>query len=723
MDQNPRHRRAGRSPGGQPTAHLAEVIYADLELTGVLQRVAEAGVQLAGAGFAVLRHADSDEDGHVRILDVTAGRTPPALTDDPDAVATLLAPALGAGTLVRSADVKHDGRFESFGDDAPLRSYLAGPVRGRDGEVAGALLLGHPDPDVFDEAAEADVAAIMAHASVALDNARLFAAEKQARRRAEQGANRLALLQEVTSWLADARTTADAMDALRDSLGRRTQAVRIALFEPDGEDFVAVRGATPLPEPAGPRTLPRDVASPVAEAFRSQQPVRITDRTSLEARYPAIAAQLPQAGAVLCVPLLVRGASLGVLAVAWDRPRALETAEVSMFGAVAGQLASAMERARLDEAQVRSQTQLRAHVAAVTDSSLTLQRSLLPQELPELDTVSLAVRYRPGAAGAAVGGDWYDVIASPTGTITFVIGDVQGHSISAAAVMGQLRMALHAYIAEGHDPDVAVAQVNQLMLSLRTNLLATCCLATLSPCTGELLVVRAGHPLPIVVDPSGDATELDCEGGLPLGTAEDATWPVTRSTLRPGSRLLLYTDGLVERRDAGLDVTVADLVTSVQGMHGQDAETTADAIVQAARTHADDDLALLVCDYEGHDGRERVTTTVERRDEVATARSVAAEALHRWGLEKLEDAVLLLVSEMVTNALVHARSTAHLALWQLSDAVRIEVSDDSPHEPRPRLASAEATGGRGMLLIEALSSRWGTMERREGKTVWAQVPA
>lgn len=723
MDHTPRHRRPGRSPGGEPAAHLAEVIYADLELRGVLQRVAEAAVQLSGASFAILRHADTEADGSGGCVDVVAGRVPTALADDPDVVTALLTPALASGSTVRSADVADDPRFDAPEGVGAVRSCLAGPVRGRDGELAGALLLGHPDPDAFDDALEADVAAIMAHASVALDNARLFAAEKQARRRAEQAADRLALLQEVTSWLADARTTADAMDALRDSLRRRTRAVRIALFEPDGEEFVAVRGATPLPEPSGPRTVPRDVPNPIADAFRGQHPVRLTDRASLESAYPRVAGALPHTGSLLCVPLLVRGASLGVLAVAWDRPRLLETAEVSMFVAVAGQLASAMERARLDEAQVRSQTQLRAHVAAVTDSSLTLQRSLLPQELPELDAVELAVRYRPGAAGAAVGGDWYDVIASPQGTITFVIGDVQGHSISAAAVMGQLRMALHAYIAEGHDPDVAVAQVNQLMLSLRTNLLATCCLATLSPCTGELLVVRAGHPLPIVVDPSGDAAELACEGGLPLGTAEDATWPVTRTTLRPATRLLLYTDGLVERRDADLGATVGDLVTSVQGLHGQDAETTADAVVQAARTHADDDLALLVCDYQGHDGRDRVTVVVERRDEVATARSAAAAALHRWGLEKVEDAVLLLVSEMVTNALVHARSTAHLTLWQLSDAVRIEVSDDSPHEPRPRLAPAEATGGRGMLLVEALSSRWGTMERRDGKTVWAQVPA
>jgi serine phosphatase RsbU (regulator of sigma subunit)/anti-sigma regulatory factor (Ser/Thr protein kinase) len=703
--------------------HLAEAIYSDLDLQGVLQRVTEAGTRLSGAAFGAFRYVDLDELGHARTLHVVVGDAPAALEADPSLLAGLLEPALQTGGVVHASDLASDTRFGTAGVSTPLRSYLAGPVRGRDGDVVGALLLGHPEPDAFDDTSEELVATVVAHAAVALDNARLFSAEKQARRRAEQGANRLALLQEVTSWLADVRSTADAMDALRDSLLRRTGALRVTLFVPDDDGFSTVQGATPPPDPAGPSMLPRSLATPVADAFRAQEPVLLPDADALAASYPELAAQVPEVAAVLCVPLVVRGASLGVLAVAWDGPRTLEPATVAMFVAVGGQLAAAMERARLDEAQARSQQQLRAHAAAVTDSSLTLQRSLLPQELPELDTVELAVRYRPGAAGAAVGGDWYDVISSPQGTITFVIGDVQGHSISAAAVMGQLRMAMHAYIAEGHDPDVAVAQVNQLMLSLDTNVLATCCLATLSPCTGELVLVRAGHPLPVLSDPSGHTVELACEGGLPLGTVADTAWPVTRTTLQPGSRLLLYTDGLVERRDVGMDETVAELVATVSGLHGSSAGATADAVLLAARSHSADDVALLVCDYRGHGAQDRVTVEVDRREEVSRARAVAADALRRWGLEKAEDSVLLLVSELVTNALVHAGSSAHLALLQLSDAVRIEVSDRSPSEPRPRIASTEAVGGRGMLLVDALSSRWGTMERRDGKTVWAQVPA
>ncbi len=724
MEHNPRHRRATRAPGGeQLMVQLAEAIHSGLDLRGVLQRVTDVGAELSGAAFGAFFYNAVDDHGRSYQLHVLSGARPEQFAHLPaPRVTPLFAPTFEAGELVRSGDVASDSRFSGMPDGhLPLRSYLATPVVGRDQDVVGALLFGHPDADVFDETTDVLVSTIAAHAAVAVENARLFEAEQDARRHAEQGANRLALLQEVTAWLADARSTSDAMDALSDSLLRRTEALRIALFEPGPRGFMAVRSE--IPARPGPNVLPHTMASPVADAYRAQAPVLITTPQAFAAAYPELAEVAPDVAAILSVPLMVRGSALAVLSVSFAQPREFEPAEVALFVAVAGQLAAAMERARLAAERSRSQAQLRAHVAEVTDASLTLQRSLLPQVLPELDAAELAVRYRPGAAGAAVGGDWYDVIAAPGGTVTFVIGDVQGHSISAAALMGQLRMALHAYIAEGHAPDVAVAQVNRLMLSLRADLLATCCLATLNPCTGELLLVRAGHPLPVVTDADGGTRELDVAGGLPLGTDEDTTWPLTRHTMEPGSRLVLYTDGLVERRGAGIDETVGELVASVGKHAGDDVETAADAVLAEAREHSDDDVALLVLDYRGHGGLAQATLTVHRREDVSEARAVAAEAVRRWDLGGAEDAVLLIVSEMVTNALVHAQSSARLVLWQLPDAVRIEVSDDSPSEPRPRLASTDALGGRGMLLVEALSSRWGTLDRPDGKTVWAHVPA
>ena len=210
--------------------------------------------------------------------------------------------------------------------------------------------------------------------------------------------------------------------------------------------------------------------------------------------------------------------------------------------------------------------------------SATLQQSLLPRELPQIEQVTVAVRYRASAAHAQVGGDWYDVVATPGGGATLVVGDVQGHSLAAAAVMGQLRTALHAYLSEGHHPDVALARANLLMSQLDPSVLATCAIFALDPRTGSARIVRAGHPLPVLRRGDGSVCEVDVGGGVPLGVMDQAAWPVTTVTLEAGDRLLLYTDGLVERRNADLDEGVAGCCrrwrTGPQGAPPRRAATT-----------------------------------------------------------------------------------------------------------------------------------------------------
>ena len=319
--------------------------------------------------------------------------------------------------------------------------------------------------------------------------------------------------------------------------------------------------------------------------------------------------------------------------------------------------------------------------------SATLQQSLLPRELPQIEQVTVAVRYRASAAHAQVGGDWYDVVATPGGGATLVVGDVQGHSLAAAAVMGQLRTALHAYLSEGHHPDVALARANLLMSELDPSVLATCAIFALDPRTGSARIVRAGHPLPVLRRGDGSVCEVDVEGGVPLGVVDTAAWPVTTVTLEAGDRLLLYTDGLVERRNADLDEGVAQLLKAVEdGAAGRTAEESCDDILAVLQGDLTDDVALLVCDYAGPvEGRAAAAITLPSDlSAIGDARTFVTATLGRWGLSRLCDTVSLLASELVTNALVHTEGPATLELRRDGGMVRLRVTDADTRPPQLR---------------------------------------
>jgi serine phosphatase RsbU (regulator of sigma subunit) len=173
----------------------------------------------------------------------------------------------------------------------------------------------------------------------------------------------------------------------------------------------------------------------------------------------------------------------------------------------------------------------------------------------------------------AVGGDWYDVLPLPDGRVGLVVGDVQGHSVEASAVMGQLRIALRAYAAEGHSPGTVLARTGRLLADLDTDLFATCCYLSLDPATGAIEAARAGHPLPVRIAggpgtalDTGDlrtAVELDLPGGPPLGVDPQARYPETAAVLAPGETLLLYTDGLIECRGESIDTSLDRLLATV----------------------------------------------------------------------------------------------------------------------------------------------------------------
>ncbi len=322
-----------------------------------------------------------------------------------------------------------------------------------------------------------------------------------------------------------------------------------------------------------------------------------------------------------------------------------------------------------------------------------------------------------------MGGDWYDVIALSEGQVALVIGDVQGHSAGAATIMGQMRTAVRAYAVEGHPPDVVVSHANRLLVGMETDLFATCCYVELDMEEGNALFVRAGHLSPLVRHPDGSTEELAVEGGLPLGVLADAEFPMTAVALAPGAVLALVTDGLVESSDLPLDEGMRRTGEALAAADPADPGRMADELL-GGDGRREDDVALLLLRYDGMKVRPMRAGWVVWRlpDAVMHARRFTARTLRSWDIREETDAVLLIVSELVTNALVHTQGPVRVDLTHAADRIRVAVSDSSPRAPaKPVVVDWEATGGRGLFLVEALSAAWGSVPVGGGKQVWSEI--
>ena len=701
--------------------HLTATINSNLDLRAVLQVVTDTATRLSGATFGAFFYNAVDEAGSSYRLHVLSGADVEAFTRMPaPRITQLFEPTFTGSSSVRIADVAEDPRFSGMPrGHLPLRSYLSTPVIARDGQTIGALLFGHPEAGVFAEATEDAVRVVAAQAAVAVENARLLAAEVAARQLAEDRAESLELLQEVTSRLATVLNEDDALDALEDTLSRRLGTARMGVYRLEGGAFRALRSK--FPGTAHFSLVPWDQPSMGHDAVEQNSTVVVHSRAELAQRYPGVVDRLPGIEAGAAIPLRIEGVTFGALVLTWAH-RVDFTANLQrMLAALGEQLAGTLERARLYSAEARAREELSHHVSALTEASQTLQRSLLPDRLPHSEHVEVAVRYLPGAADAEVGGDWYDMVVAPGGRVVLVIGDVQGHSFSAAAVMGRVSTALHAYLLEGHPLDVALRRVNPMVEA--SGLLVTCCLMSLDPLSGEVQTVRAGHPLPVFSRGDLVGEVGDGEGGPPLGVdARDAEWPISVGQAQTGDRLVLFTDGLVERRGSDTDAQVDELLSVVVAASDLDVEGAADAILERLRSERGDDVALLVADCVGGPPVPSVQLVVEDTAAVREARAFTTGQLEAWELgDQVTSAAELLVSEMVTNALVHAEGPAHLELHRTGAGVRVCVTDQVAHEPTVEAPDPDTDHGRGLLLVEALAARWGVRPSGAGKTVWAEI--
>ncbi|MFI9761629.1 SpoIIE family protein phosphatase [Streptomyces sp. NPDC051963] len=326
-----------------------------------------------------------------------------------------------------------------------------------------------------------------------------------------------------------------------------------------------------------------DTRLPGVETLTTGRPLFFDSMQDLAAAYPGIALDATE-GARAFLPLIASGRPVGSCILGFDRPRSFSSEERTVLTALAGLIAHAMQKAQRYESE-----------AALARG---LQQALLPRRLSAHPRVETAGRYLPGTQGMEVGGDWYDVVEAGDG-LALVIGDVQGHGVQAAATMGQLRSAVRAFALGGRPPDEVMSGTNRLLIDLDPGQFASCCYIWLDPATGTALAARAGHLPPLLREPDGSTQVLHLPGGVVLGVDPRADYPVTELRLEPGAVLALYTDGLVERPDADIDIGITELrvaLAKAAAPGGGQLAGMADRLTARARHARDrpDDIALLL---------------------------------------------------------------------------------------------------------------------------------
>ncbi|MFE2300107.1 SpoIIE family protein phosphatase [Streptomyces sp. NPDC059445] len=568
--------------------------------------------------------------------------------------------------------------------------------------------------------------------------------------------SREAFLLDAGRALAEARSTAEVLRVAAGLSMPGFSPDGLAVFGAEGDRLTIIGHHGHQPGDEGPFShMSLDTDYPAAEVVRTGRAVYLSTPDDYKARYPASWPLAQRFGrqSWAFLPLTVAGSTMGAWMAAFTYPVTFTPDERSVLTTVARMLAQALSRAE----------------AAETARELTdgLQRSMMPTLGPRMPGMSVAARYVPTGGGLQVGGDWYDVIPLPAGRYALVIGDVQGHDVRAAGLMGQLRIALRAYASEGHRPDAVLSRAARFLYGVTDSVtygssggaeageepadpadvrFATCLYVEVDPATGTLDIARAGHPDPAIRMADGTVLMRPTAGGLPLGIDPDADYPTTRLVLEPGETMLICTDGLIETGGHDLDTGWRRIRRTLES-HDGDMETLADALVQAVHgpsshhttgplaDRREDDIAVLLLSrlpLAGADDdtapvrpllrRTMLTVAQAEPERIADARQQLRELLHDWASADQLDSAVLLVSEMVTNVLVHTDADALLVAEVAGEPgkrrMRIEVTDGSDDLPHRRHPGELASSGRGLVLVEMLADAWGVDPRGQGKSIW-----
>ncbi|WP_078591819.1 SpoIIE family protein phosphatase [Streptomyces megasporus] len=510
--------------------------------------------------------------------------------------------------------------------------------------------------------------------------------------------------------------------------------------------------------------IPLESEYPGAAVVRTGRAVYLSSPDEYRRRFPATWSFVETYGnrAWAYLPLLVGGRTIGSWLVSFRDPVAFTPDERYVLTTVARLLAHALSRVYVQESK--------------RELADNLQRTLRSDRRPTVPGMALASRYMPAGGGLQVGGDWYDVISLPSGRTALVIGDVQGHDVRAAGIMTQLRIALRAYASEGHRPDAVLSRAGRFLHDLEADdahrpedtpedapekgakdahddhRFATCLYVEVDPTTGTLDIARAGHPAPVVRLTDGTVLTPSVPPGPPLGIEAGADYPITRLVLERGQTLLMCTDGLVEA--GGLDYETGwERLRKALASHAEvSLETLADALIRTMhgppKRHMtgtgmgaagrpggrEDDIALLLLGRDGEAAPTRWRAPSRRivvpvgQDEparVADTRHQLRELLYDWMVEDQVEGAVLLLSELLTNALVHTDGDATVVAELIGERgarrLRVEVADRSDELPHRRNPGELASRGRGLLLMEMVANAWGVEPRGEGKSIWFEI--
>ncbi|WP_191847915.1 SpoIIE family protein phosphatase [Streptomyces violaceochromogenes] len=495
------------------------------------------------------------------------------------------------------------------------------------------------------------------------------------------------------------------------SAGPGPQMRRVAVHGVDG-----ARSLYPVGELI--RFVPSSPAAVGAERGRAVLDVDLTAPGGwMSAQDPERARRVLDLGfhSLITVPLQARGVVLGMASFWRSTGAPFGREDLAFAEELAARAAVAVDNARRFT---------REHTLAES-----LQRSLLPGSLPDHAAVEVAHRYLPALEG--VGGDWFDVIPLPGARVALVVGDVVGHGLHAAATMGRLRTAVHNFSALDLPPDELLGHLDELVARMDSDengerdhesvAGATCLYAVYDPASGMCCLSRSGHPEPALVHPDGTVEYLRVPGSPPLGLGGAEPFETAEVSLSEGSRLVFYTDGLVEDRERGIDTGLEALRHALAGARRSPEETCQDVLDALLPARSSDDIALLVARTRLLDPS-RVAEWEVPGDPavVAGIRADVTGRLRVWGLEELAFTTELIVSELVTNAIRYGIGPIRLRVLRDGDSLICEVADGSSTSPHLRRAAITDEGGRGLFLVARFARRWGTRYMARGKVIWTE---
>ncbi len=448
-------------------------------------------------------------------------------------------------------------------------------------------------------------------------------------------------------------------------------------------------------------------ARPGGKAVRTRRSVLIDDLGTMRAEFPVAAAAIASTGhnMYLAIPLVAARRVNGLLVAAWERPHRLVAEDVAIVEALAGQAAQALDRAGRYESE--------------QSIAETLQRSVLPGSLPRVDGVHLAARYLPGSTGVDVGGDWFDALQLQDGTLLLVVGDVVGKGVQAAASMAQLRNAIRALSVDQLKPSSALTRLNRISGDVLDAPFATVVYVTIDPTTGVCRMSSAGHLPPLVAFADGRVELLETVRGLPLGAEPQAKYRQDTVALPAGSVLVLYTDGLVERRDRSIDDGLAALRAAVAA-GPKDPDRLLDHVLEQVMgdREREDDIAMLAA---------RVFPVAPQPLDVRVRPDIDAmrlvrDSLRAWlagtTLDRSEAEGLVLATwEAVANAIEHAveptGQTVRVHARAEDSLVRVVIEDTGGWAP----PSGRRDRGFGLLLMESFVSSFDIATSDAGTTI------